>query len=556
MENKKTEIQESGALTLSDERFEEARRRAKVIGPLAERHSISLDEALIAADELGLSKSTIYELVNKWRRSGGNITSLIGTKPSGGKGKSRLLDAVEDIIKEAIQKHYLSRQKPSLSSLLREIRRSCRNAGLPVPTLNTVKSRIRDLPTSKVVSARKGPNAARSLMPSGENSVNPERPLDVVQIDHTKVDIIIVEEKTREPIGRPYLTVAIDLYSRCVAGYCLTLEAPSATSVGLCLAHCATDKQHWLEKLGVDVTWPVSGKPSSIHVDNAAEFHSEALRRGCEVHGIELKHRPPGLPHHGGTVERVIGTFMKMVHELPGTTFSNIKEREGYNSDNTAALTLNELEKWMAQAIGGVYHNTVHTGLKEPPIARWRHGIEECDDILPMLENEKNFLVDFLPVIRRKLQRTGFMIDGITYFSNSLSKHIAVRDQLEKFLIRRDPRDISRVWVLIPDSNQYLEVPYRTLSNPSITVWEQRKARERIRQQGREKVDEQAIFQAVREMRKISEKAQKTKKTARRANARRSHLTENKQPEKVKLPEIQDCEEDDEPKPFTDVEEW
>lgn len=556
MEDKQNELQESGVLTISDERFEEARRRADVIGPLAEKNSVSLETVLNAADKLGLSKSTIYELINKWRRSGGNITSLIGTKPRGGKGKTRLPKATEDIIQEAIQKHYLTRQKPSLSSLLKEIRRRCRNESLPVPTLNTVKSRIRDLPTSKVVTARKGPKAGRGLKPSGENSLNPERPLDIVQIDHTKVDVIVVEEKTREPIGRPYLTLAIDLYSRCILGFCLTLEAPSATSAGLCLAHCATDKQHWLERLEVDIIWPVSGKPRCIHVDNAAEFHSEALRRGCEVHGIELKHRTPGLPHHGGTVERVIGTIMKMTHELPGTTFSNIKEREGYNSDGKAALTLYELEKWIALAIGGTYHNSVHTVLKEPPIAKWRHGIEEFDDILPMVENEKSFLVDFLPVIRRKLQRTGFIIDGITYYSNGLSKLIAARDQLERFFIRRDPRDLSRIWVLAPDSNQYLEVPYRTLSNPSITVWEQRKARERIRQQGQEKVDENAIFQAVREMRQINEQAKRTKKTARRETARISHLAENKKAIKLKVPEISNSKNQEMPKPLTEIEEW
>ena len=39
-------------------------------------------------------------------------------------------------------------------------------------------------------------------------------------------------------------------------------------------------------------------------------------------------------------IERVIGTAMKMAHELPGTTFSNTKERGTYNSDATAILTL------------------------------------------------------------------------------------------------------------------------------------------------------------------------------------------------------------------------
>lgn len=33
----------------------------------------------------------------------------------------------------------------------------------------------------------------------------------------------------------------------------VTLEPPSATSVGLCLAHMACDKHPWIEGVGVDV---------------------------------------------------------------------------------------------------------------------------------------------------------------------------------------------------------------------------------------------------------------------------------------------------------------
>jgi putative transposase len=187
--------------------------------------------------------------------------------------------------------------------------------------------------------------------------------LEQVQMDHTPVDVIVVDERHRLPIGRPYLTVAIDVLSRGIGGMVVTLEAPSALSVGLCLAHLVTDKRARLERLGVgEAVWPVSGKPSEIYVDNAAEFKSEALRRGCDQHGIRIGWRPPGQPHFGGIVERVIGTMMQMVHELPGTTFSNPQQRKGYDSDRTAVLTVRELERWLALAVA-VYHGQVHTTL-------------------------------------------------------------------------------------------------------------------------------------------------------------------------------------------------
>ena len=72
------------------------------------------------------------------------------------------------------------------------------------------------------------------------------------------MDLIVVDPIDREPIGRPWLTVAIDTYSRCVAGFHVTLEAPGATSVGLCLTHVAMDKAPWLAMREVTATWPRS----------------------------------------------------------------------------------------------------------------------------------------------------------------------------------------------------------------------------------------------------------------------------------------------------------
>ncbi len=100
--------------------------------------------------------------------------------------------------------------------------------------------------------------------------------------------------------------------------------------------------------------------PAVLH--NASEFKSAALRRGCEQHGIELTYRPGGQPHYGGIVERVIGTAMTKVHELPGTTFSDPADRGSYPSEKKAALTLRELERWLVLVVA-TYHSSTHRGL-------------------------------------------------------------------------------------------------------------------------------------------------------------------------------------------------
>jgi transposase len=56
-------------------------------------------------------------------------------------------------------------------------------------------------------------------------------------------------------------------------------------------------------RLGLEAVWPVIGKPCEPYGDNTAELKSEALRRGCDQHGIRLWYRPPGLPHFGGIAD-------------------------------------------------------------------------------------------------------------------------------------------------------------------------------------------------------------------------------------------------------------
>eukprot|EP01012_Entosiphon_sulcatum_P017286 TRINITY_DN22078_c0_g2_i1.p1 TRINITY_DN22078_c0_g2~~TRINITY_DN22078_c0_g2_i1.p1 ORF type:complete len:560 (+),score=47.22 TRINITY_DN22078_c0_g2_i1:103-1782(+) len=552
-------IAERGVATLSDEEWAQCRRRAEVIGPLAQLAVVGHEAADIAAQALGLSRRQVYVLVRRARQGEGLVTDVVRGQSSGGKGKGRLSEQVERVIRELLHKRFLTKQKRSVAAFHREVARACTVQNLPIPTRNTLARRIDGLDPIKATRRREGQDASRGLQSAGGRPPALTAPLEQVQIDHTVIDLIVVDEHDRQPIGRPYLTIAIDVFTRCVLGIVVTLEAPSAVSVGLCLVHIASDKRPWLQELNVEIDWPMSGKPKLLYLDNAAEFKSEALRRGCEQHGIRLSYRPPGQPHYGGIVERIIGTTMHMVHnELPGTTFSNPSQRGKYASEKMASLTLRELERWLTIAVG-TYHGSVHSGLLQPPMARWAEALA-CEPAPAIVTNPKTFLVDFLPIIRRTLQRTGFVIDHVYYYTDALKPWIARRDRLPPFLIRRDPRDISRIWVLEPEGQLYLEVPYRTLAHPAVTLWEQREALTRLRQRGREQVDESALFRMISQMREIVTTAQKATRKARRDANRRQHLEAHALPDRRVPSQIDapSAPQSDLPaaKPFDQIEEW
>ncbi|MBY0544494.1 MAG: DDE-type integrase/transposase/recombinase [Gammaproteobacteria bacterium] len=559
MTSEKEILLERGVVSVSKDAWELARLRTEIIAPLARLKEVSHALADEAARKLDLSRRHVYLLISRFRQGQGLVTDMLLSQSCGGKNNSRLPSVLENIIQEVLRTHYLNKQKFSEAAIWREIAGRCRRLQLPVPARNTIHSRIKRLDVNEVVRKREGVDATRSLQSAG--GVPPEitLPLEQVQMDHTVIDLMVVDDIHRLPIGRPYLTVAIDVFSRCILGMLVTLEAPSAVSVGLCLARAVGDKRPWLERLGVDIDWPMGGKPQSLYVDNATEFKSEALRRGCQQHGIALHYRPPGKMHYGGIVERVIGTFMQKVHELPGTTFSNPTQKGDYDSEAKATLSLNELEHWLALAIHH-YHGTLHHGLIQTPAARWAEGMASLGKVF-LIAHPQNFLIDFLPVLRRKIVRTGFVIDHITYYADILKSWITNRSKLDKFIIRRNPLDLSRIWVLCPDSQHYIEIPYRILSRPGLTLWEHRQAIQQLRAKGRAQIDETLLFRMVSEMREITQAAQSTTRKARRNQQRLSHLSQRpvtQEKQTVHVPKLAPLVNTtaETAKPFDQIEEW
>ena len=65
---------------------------------------------------------------------------------------------------------------------------------------------------------------------------------------------------------------------------------------------------------------------------------------------------------------------MKLVHTLPGSTFSNIKAKGDYPSEKKACLTPSELERWLIIAITKYYHLRLHKGIFQTPKSYMNQG--------------------------------------------------------------------------------------------------------------------------------------------------------------------------------------
>jgi putative transposase len=254
------------------------------------------------------------------------------------------------------------------------------------------------------------------------------------------------------------------------------------------------------------------------------------LQRACKEYGINLEWRPVARPHFGGHIERLVGTLMKEMHALDGTTFSNTRERGDYDSEATASMTLSELETWLATYVVDVYHQREHKSIGMAPIEKFREGIFGSDDkpgtgLPEKIADEDRVRLDFTPFEERSIQNYGVVIDEIHYYHDVLRRWIGERDPgnpkaKRKFMFRRDPRDISTIWFYDPEVMEYYPIPYRDTSHPPISLWEMREMQRQVKE-SRKVVDERAVFEAYERMRAVEEEAQGKTKAVRRAEQRR-----------------------------------
>lgn len=523
-------------MLVPDEDWNEAWRRLEIIRPLVEkgRFGRTMSDVHAVARQAGRNPATIYRWLERYEEFM-MVSSLLRARRRDA-GASRLEEGVDKIVDEAIEEMLLTPQRHSPSEICVEVKRRCLAAGYKKPPHpNTIRARISGVSEKLLLGKQRGSKAARERFePIKGKFPGADYPLAVVQIDHTPVDLMLVDDAHRQSIGRPYLTLAIDVCTRMIAGFYISLDPPSALSAGLCIVNAVLPKDMALARMEIAASWPIWGKMQKIHVDNAKEFRGVMLERACQEHGIILEFRPRGTPNYGGHIERAFRTFMGKTHGVAGTTFSNIQDKGEYDSEGKACMTLDEFERWFTVFVVQVYHQKAHKGISNiPPIKAYEQAVLGTGEDgrpgigLPMrVADEEKFRLDFTPYIERTIQQYGVLIDNIHYYSDVLRRWIHARDPdnpklKRKFIFARDPRDISVVWFLDPESRTYSPVPYRDSSRPGISLWELNAVLKRMAEDESVQPNEELIFEGIRKMREIEREAAQKTKAARRTVQRR-----------------------------------
>jgi len=491
----------------------------------------------VATPMAPLSCRSIFRWLALFIQHQGDLRALVpGYARCGGAGRSRLPTALDTIVRQVIEQLYRTRETVTVKDLHYEIATRVEEENrlrpaidqLATPSRQAINDRLDALDLREWLEAKAGQRAAsRALRQSGQKA-RPSLPYEIVELDSTRTDYLVVDDADDLPLGRPTLTYGLDLATGYPVGFHLGFEPPSYLTTMECLYHLICPKGDVRQQFGTAHDWPAYGVPAQIVVDNGPEFANQHLEDACLCLGSQVVYAPVRTPEFKAGIERYFGSLNTgLLHTLPGTTFSNPNQRGDYESAGLACLSLAELTRALYLFTVDVYAQEAHKdgrGLTFIPARRWE-AVTQTGFLPPLPGSAEDLRLLLGRVATRTLQPYGIEFENLRYNCAALGP-LRLRLDGAPVKLKYHPGDLSRVYVrdplAQPGAAQYLEVPACDPDGyaQQLSLWKHRVILRYARAQ-QAKPDLAALGRAKREIRALIQAAKGRKQQrGRKAMAR------------------------------------
>lgn len=410
--------------------------------------------------------------VRNWYRifvtAGRDVRSLVDCHWAKGRRGARYpqwqIDEVNRIINDKLLSHHPSNFRTARLLATRAVREIATTRGEEVVLLGRsgigkklISRMLQDRNKFEVMVETKNIREARrqaqsvQLGPQG-NFVNHHW-----EVDHSLLDILVIDEDTGRGAGRPWLTAIIDRYSRCIVGFSLSFAPPSWTSVMDALRIAIMPKDWIIAGLGnITNSWDCLSVPNHLTTDHGRDFKSNSMLAAGSALGFELHHAPPRKPWFKGKIERWFRTLEEqIVHTIPGTVLSKWENRQFFDANKYAVLTIDELNWVVAKWVIDIYHQTRHSKLGRPPAEMWKQGLK---DIPILREFPEDLIVPMMGlVVPRALRHGGIRYLGLRWDDKKWGLVRAHLPDSANVQVRIDPLDISVAYIYDPRADKWVE---------------------------------------------------------------------------------------------------
>lgn len=478
---------------------EKAIQRTKIIETLLQA-GIRKESLALAASELGVSPQSAHRYANLYVVSGEQRSALIPNAFRYGVANHRLSPELEEIIGEGIAKNYYNVHRKPIQAVINYVERECTRRSLCKPSDGVIRQRIAQCPPREVDKHRHGLKKLREKHELlHRRRPDAHHPMAKIEIDHTRLNIMVRCKDDR--LRRPWITIAIDDFSRAVLGFYISFDPPCWLSVALCLYRAMTNKTEWLQSYGLDYPWPCHGMAQLVQADSGDGFVGSNMDRASLDFDFTVQHRILSLPDFGGRIERVMGAAAYAMEFLPGKTFRSVTDKEDYDPAKHAVLSKDDLERYLLVFFAGLYNNKPHASLRNrTPLNRWIDGLKEIEgkSLAPQAP-DPSLLMRLLPSIERRFGRQGFSWETVQYQSTELAPYVRTRNPETangKFWLHYHPHDIRCLYLRRPGGSEWIRIPAVNLRAGPMSIWERKDINLADRRAARDKEAEARARQA------------------------------------------------------------
>ena len=415
-----------------------------------------------------ISEKSMYRWVSAFKKGG-----IEGLTPNHKKkGRNTTLSQRPMELMEVGRKKFYLKKNYTLNASYNELVKLCNKEGIYPPKEWQFRYYVYNTSTSSELAFHKrGKKFYKSnYTPSLKSFKNAILPMQVLQFDNTPLDIFPVDSEEREPMSTPYMTAAIDCYSRMITGYYISFTSSSSQSVLETLAQSILPKDEFTERHECQNPWLIEGFPVVMLVDNGMDYRAKEVKQFCKKYDIILEFAPLRTPRYKAYIESWFNNLRNAIREERVTGYRPLLKERIENPDLTpmklAALTLPEIERWMASWIIDDYHfNNPYNDLLPAPYLRWDLAKNaQTEMILPMprdsprTDAERDLLLLFtLKRETRQLSRNGIRRNYIYYNTEDLAK-LYRKIGINTVEILVDRKDIRNIWVIDPLTEKTLPV--------------------------------------------------------------------------------------------------
>jgi putative transposase len=458
-------------------------------------------------------------LVPQFKQRGNTKRRFVDRRKAKGQKFSKLelqlAREVAGVVEEVIDEEYLNTQRLSVQEVWNRLDNRIAEMNqfrapddqLPIPHINSIYRIVNQLDEYEKDSARFGKRYADQKHRCNKLAARPIRPLERTEIDHTKLDLFVVDEETRMPLGRPTITTLLDKRTAEVLGTYVGFDPPSYLSVMQCLNHAIKPKTYLKTDFpSVKNEWEAYGIPELIVVDNGKEFHSKDFEDACLQLGIVVMFSPPYQPRYKAAIERFFGTQnMRLLHQQRGTTFSNIFERHDYDPRKNAVISFSAFMEMLHIWIVDIYHQSYHKGLRDIPAHVWRREIKSSPPALPRRIEDLRIILGH--VERRSIGPSGVELFTLLYNCDELARlRRELHGRKDKFTVKYDPTDLSTVFVYDRKNDRYIAVPALDQEyTKGLSLWQHKVVMNFARRDVKGRLDKNGLREAKRAIQKIVE---------------------------------------------------